>query len=89
MAKRADKSDRPDDTPATFESALEELEDIVRKMEAGDVALDESLTLYERGRKLVAHCQGKLDHAEKQIEELGRGDDGKLEAKPLDESKTR
>ena len=65
--------------PDTFELALEELEELVRRMEAGEVSLDESLRLYERGTFLIRHCQDRLDTAEKQIEQLTRGKDGRLE----------
>lgn len=70
--------------PETFEAALGELEDIVRRMEGGEVALDESLRLYERGTFLIRHCQDRLDGAERQIEQLSRGRDGRLEAHPVE-----
>ena len=44
----------------SFEDALTELEGIVRKLESGDAPLEESITLYQRGAKLKAHCEGKL-----------------------------
>lgn len=69
--------------PETFEAALGELEDIVRRMEGAEVALDESLRLYERGTFLIKHCQDRLDGAERQIEQLSRGRDGRLEARPM------
>lgn len=69
-------------TPQNFESALAELEDIVRRMESHEVSLDESLRLYERGSFLIGHCQKRLDQAEKQIEQLTRGRDGRLESRP-------
>ena len=73
-------SDRPPQPkPENFERALEELEALVRRMEAGDVPLDESLRLYERGTFLIRHCQDRLDSAERQIEQLTRGRDGRLE----------
>ncbi len=78
MAKRS----TPQKQPATFEEGLRELEDIAGQMEGGEVALDESLRLYERGTFLIRHCQQRLDQAERQIEELSRGDDGKLVATP-------
>ena len=70
MAKQTDKSQAK---PETFERAMEELEEIVRKMEAGQVPLDESLGLYERGTFLIRHCQDRLDGAEKQIQDLSKG----------------
>lgn len=71
--------------PETFEAALDELETIVRQMESGEVPLDDSLKLYERGTFLIGHCQGRLDTAEKQIEKLSTGPGGKLKAEPIGE----
>lgn len=69
--------------PQTFEAALGELEDIVRRMESGEVPLDDSLRLYERGTFLIKHCQDRLDGAERRIEQLSRGRDGRLESHPM------
>ena len=81
MAKR--DAVKKQDAPDTFEAALEELETIVRQMESGQVPLDDSLRLYERGTFLITHCQGRLDSAEKQIEKLGRTGDGPLSKTPI------
>lgn len=53
-----------------LESALDDLEGIVAKLEDGGISLEESLVLYERGMKLVSLCQSKLDGAEQRIESL-------------------
>ena len=45
----------------SFEEALKALQQVVRQLEDGDVPLDQSITLYERGEKLRAHCQARLD----------------------------
>ena len=74
--------------PETFEAAMHELEEIVRRMEGSDVSLDESLQLYERGTFLLGHCQQRLDSAEKQIEVLTRARDGRLAAQPADGRET-
>lgn len=71
--------------PESFEAAMEELEQIVAAMEAGQTPLDESLRLYERGTFLVKHCQQRLDAAESQIRKLSRAEDGSLEAQPMNE----
>ena len=63
----------------TFEQALEELEEIVAKIEAGEVSLEESIEKYAEGIKLVELCRGILDKAEKKIQLLAKGVDGKLE----------
>ncbi len=57
----------------TFEQAYQELEDLVRQLEAGALALDESLALFERGRALAARCQALLDTAELKIQALTPG----------------
>ena len=52
----------------SLEGALDDLEQIVEVLEEGKMSLEESLELYERGMKLVALCQGRLQSAEKRIE---------------------
>ena len=61
----------------TFEDALKALEDVVRKLETGEVPLDDSIDLYERGEKLRKHCQARLDAAQARIEKIVAGPDGK------------
>ncbi len=61
----------------TFEDALRALEDVVRKLESGEVPLDESIGLYERGEQLRKHCQARLDAAQARIEKIVAGPDGK------------
>jgi exodeoxyribonuclease VII small subunit len=56
----------------TFEDAERELEQIVERLERGDVGLDEALMLWERGEALYKLCVGKLDAAQGKIEELAR-----------------
>ncbi|EYD75204.1 Exodeoxyribonuclease VII small subunit [Rubellimicrobium mesophilum DSM 19309] len=60
----------------TFEEALAELEGVVTRLERGDVALDESISLYERGAKLRARCQQKLAEAEEKVSRITLGDGG-------------
>ena len=60
----------------TFEDALRALEEIVRKLEGGEVPLDDSITLYERGEALRRHCQARLDAAQARIEKIVTGPDG-------------
>lgn len=54
----------------SFEIALKELETIVGRLEKGDVALEESITIYERGEALKAHCDNLLKQAEARVEKL-------------------
>jgi exodeoxyribonuclease VII small subunit len=60
----------------TFEEALAELESVVSRLERGDVALDDSINLYERGAKLRARCQQKLAEAEEKVSRITLGDGG-------------
>ena len=60
----------------TFEEALAELEGVVTRLERGDVALDESIALYERGARLRARCQQKLAEAEEKVSRITLGDGG-------------
>lgn len=54
----------------SFEDALRALEQVVRQLESGDVALDQSIALYERGEALRQHCQARLDAAQARIEAI-------------------
>ena len=63
------------DTIKDFEAAIAELETIVKKLEEGDLALDASLGLYERGVELSRFCHARLEAVERRIEVLtDRGD---------------
>lgn len=59
-------------TELTFEDAQRELEQIVRRLEAGEASLDEAIALWQRGEELYRFCLGKLDAAQGEIEELAR-----------------
>jgi len=69
-----------DITAMSFEQALQALEAIVRQLESGEVPLDESITLYERGEGLRRHCQARLDAAQARIEKIVAGPDGAARA---------
>ncbi|MGQ5524906.1 exodeoxyribonuclease VII small subunit [Chitinimonas sp. PSY-7] len=56
--------------PASFESAMSELEALITEMEAGQLPLDASLTAYKRGGELIRYCQEQLASAEQQIKVL-------------------
>ena len=56
----------------TFEQALEELEEIVARIEAGEVSLEESIEKYAEGTALIKQCRAILDAAEKKIQVLAR-----------------
>jgi exodeoxyribonuclease VII small subunit len=76
----------PDLAKLPFEEALKELETIVTQLEGGQVALDKSIELYERGEKLKVHCETLLKSAEARIEKISLAADGKPKGtEPLDE----
>ncbi len=54
----------------SFEAAMAELEKVVRDLESGNVELERSITLYERGAALKAHCEKKLKEAEERVEKI-------------------
>ncbi len=56
-----------------FEAAIAELETIVKRLEDGDLTLEQSLELYERGVTLSRYCHGRLEQAERRIEILTEG----------------
>ena len=67
---------------ASFESSLDELEKVVKELEAGDLSLDRSLELFERGMSLSDTCRKQLEEAETRVEMLIRKD-GKISAEPF------
>ena len=67
----------------TFEAALQELEEVVARLESSNVALEESIALYARGAELRAHCDDKLKAAEARVAEITQGPDGSIGARPL------
>lgn len=66
-----------------FEESLKKIEDIVEKLESGDLPLEESLKLYEDGIKLIKTCLSKLEEVERKIEILVKDKNGKISAKPF------
>ncbi len=75
----------PDISTMSFETAVAELERIVDHLERGDVPLDKSIEIYERGEALKAHCEKLLGAAEKRIEKIRLDREGKpTGTEPLD-----
>ncbi|WP_170474193.1 exodeoxyribonuclease VII small subunit [Ruegeria arenilitoris] len=67
------------DTPVdqmTFEQAMKELETVVGQLERGDVALDQSIALYERGAQLKKRCEDELKRAEEKVAAITLDADG-------------
>ena len=60
----------------SFEAALKELEEIVGRLEQGRIGLEESISIYERGERLKAHCEKMLKDAEARIEKITLRPDG-------------
>ncbi len=88
LEKMGMQSETPADISAmSFEEALKALEDVGRRLESGDTPLDESITLYERGDALRAHCQARLDAAQTRIEAIVADREGKAAGlRPFDEA---
>ncbi len=63
-----------------FEVAMAELEEIVRRLESGEVELEASIAMYERGALLKRHCEAKLRAATEKVERLVVGSDGEVRA---------
>jgi exodeoxyribonuclease VII small subunit len=68
----------------SFEEALRELEAVVGQLESGNVELDKSIGLYERGAELKAHCEAQLAQAQARIDQITRAENGTAETKPFD-----
>ena len=68
----------------SFEQALRELEGVVRRLESGDVPLEESIRIYERGSALKTHCLGKLKKAQLRVEQIVLNQDGEASTSPVD-----
>ena len=63
----------------SFEEAMKELETIIDKLDGGDVPLEESITIYERGAALQRHCEDKLRQAEMRVQKIVARADGTAE----------
>jgi exodeoxyribonuclease VII small subunit len=72
----------PEISRMSFEDALAELEQIVRRLEAGQVKLDEAIQSYERGAQLKQHCERKLNEAQQRVERIVITADGAISAEP-------
>jgi exodeoxyribonuclease VII small subunit len=85
MPKKSSLRDLTGEATTSFEGSIARLGDIVEKLEAGDLPLEQSLKLFEEGIKLARSSQATLDHAEKRVEELLSVDEeGNPVVRPLD-----
>jgi exodeoxyribonuclease VII small subunit len=66
----------------SFEDALAELEGIVRRLESGQVKLDDAIQSYERGAQLKRHCEAKLNEAQQRVDRIVIGPEGAMTVEP-------
>ena len=69
----------------TYEDAFGELSDVVERLQQGDLPLEETIALYERGMRLSFQCEQFLDEADRRIEQLVRRPDGGYDTETLEE----
>ena len=72
---------RKETTDQSYEAALEDIEQIVEQLESGELSLEDSLAIFEKGVGLTKYCYQKLDEVEKKIEILTKDREGKLQLK--------
>jgi exodeoxyribonuclease VII small subunit len=77
-------ADSNDVSKLSFEQALKELEDIVKRLEDGKAKLDDAIAAYERGALLKQHCEKKLNEARLKIEKIQIGAGGEIRAEKAD-----
>ena len=68
----------------TFEQSLTRLDEIVSKLEDGEASLDESLSLFEEGTRILGDCSKQLDEAEQKVVRLKKGEDGNPQEMPFE-----
>lgn len=68
----------------TFEQAMARLEEIVKQLEQGDASLEDALTLFEEGTRLMKKCTTQLDRAEQKVSKLLAGPDGNPKEEPFE-----
>jgi exodeoxyribonuclease VII small subunit len=78
----AESTEPADIAVMSFEEALVELEQIVRRLEGGQVKLDEAILSYERGAQLKQHCERKLNEAQQRVDRIVIGPDGAISSEP-------
>jgi exodeoxyribonuclease VII small subunit len=74
----------PDVSTLSFEAALKQLEEIVTKLERGDVPLEESIAIYERGEALKKRCEALLSEAEERVERIRSSEGQAIGTEPFD-----
>ncbi|MBI4229243.1 MAG: exodeoxyribonuclease VII small subunit [Planctomycetes bacterium] len=84
VRRKGGKEARPKGAPR-FEEEMARLEEIVRRLESGELGLDESLEAYQKGVEAVRSCRKILDAAQKRLEVLVKGPDGDARLEPMEE----
>ncbi|MGG7568048.1 exodeoxyribonuclease VII small subunit [Rhodovulum sp. DZ06] len=79
----SDQAPAPAVDKMSYEAAMAGLEDVVNRLERGDVPLEESIALYERGEALRARCEALLQEAEMKVAQITAGPDGEVAAAPM------
>ncbi|MBO1913164.1 exodeoxyribonuclease VII small subunit [Sporosarcina sp. 6E9] len=69
--------------PIRFEEAMLDLEEVVKKLETGEVPLEDAISLYKKGMELSSYCHEKLQNAEKQLISIIDQNDNKIEFDPV------
>ena len=82
----AGPSEAHDIEAMSFEDALAELEEIVTRLESGAGKLEESISAYERGARLKAHCEARLKAAQQRVQKISLGVDGSIGTEPIDDA---
>jgi exodeoxyribonuclease VII small subunit len=75
---------RKETSGQSYEAALEDIERIVEQLESGELSLEDSLAVFEKGVGLTKYCYQKLDEVEKKIEILTKDREGKLQLKSFE-----
>ena len=68
----------------SFEEAMQELEAVVGQLESGEVELEKSIALYQRGAELKAHCDARLADAQARVEKIRQGEGGAVTTEAFD-----
>ena len=79
----AEESNLPEIATLSFEEALAELEQIVRRLESGSGKLDDAISAYERGALLKQHCEARLREAQARVDKIIVGGDGRAKTEPV------
>ncbi len=80
------KTEKEKKDPRDFESAMKSLEEIVDRLEKGDLSLEESLALFEEGVGISRFCHSRLEEAERKVEILLKSEEGELKAVPFEKA---